>query len=130
MVDSPQDHRPPARKVTATNRAKAAAAADAEQESGVKVTLDGVDYVVRQGDLNGRLTRELRQQTGCSFQKLITELDTDPDIDSVAALVWLARRIEGEAVTYDEVAEEVGYDADIDVNTVSQEDAGEPDPEG
>lgn len=130
MVDSPQDHRPPARKVTAANRAKAAAAADAEQEAGVKITLDGVDYVVRQGDLNGRLTRELRQQTGCSFQKLIKELDTDPDIDSVAALVWLARRIEGEAVTYDEVAEEVGYDADIDVNTVSQEDAGEPDPEG
>lgn len=96
-----------ARKVTRKTEAKR----DAALDEGLKLTIDGAEYVVRAGDLTALDSRELRKQVGMSFAALLQAFNTDPDIDLIAAVMWLARRIKGEAqLTYDDVAGEVGYD--------------------
>ncbi len=45
----------------------------------------------------------------------------------IAAVVWLARRQAGEKITFDEVAEAIGYDAKIaPVETAAAEDEDSP----
>jgi hypothetical protein len=70
---------------------------------------------VRETDLTPHDVRALRKETGFSWAGLGRELTRDPDIDLLAALVWLARRIEGDEVTYDSVLDEIGYDSELEV---------------
>ena len=72
-------------------------------DAGLKITLEGEVYEVRLGDVTSNLTRELRRSTGMSFNQLMREVTTDPDVDSIAGFVWLARRIAGEKVAVDDV---------------------------
>lgn len=72
-------------------------------EQGVRITLDGESYEVRLADVTPNLTRELRRQAGMSFNQLMREVVTDPDLDSLAGFVWMARRIAGEVVEIDDV---------------------------
>jgi hypothetical protein len=83
-------------RTTETNRADA-------NEQGLKITLEGEVYEVRLGDVTSNLTRELRRGTGISFNQLMREVTTDPDVDSIAGFVWLARRIAGERVEIEDV---------------------------
>lgn len=80
----------------------------AHLDQGVRVVVDGDPFAVRLGDVTPQLARELRRTWGGSFNKLINELNDDPDIDSLAALIWLARRVAGEQVELDDV--EVTYE--------------------
>lgn len=88
-------------------------------DQGVKITVDGEDFTVRVGDVTPALARELRQNYGGSFNKLQHELSTDPDIDSISTMVWLARRVNGETVDHGEVgvtySQVFGDDFDIAV---------------
>lgn len=96
-----------ARKHTRTTEQNRSDALD----QGAKITVDGEEYVVRAGDLSALDSRALRKEVGVSFIQLIDELTTNADIDSIAAIMWLARRIKGEAtLRYETVAAEVGYD--------------------
>lgn len=88
-----------ARKHTRTTEKNRAETMDA----GLKITLEGEVYEVRLGDVTSNLTRELRRGTGLSFNQLMREVTTDPDVDSIAGFVWLARRIAGERVDVDDV---------------------------
>jgi hypothetical protein len=102
-------------------------------DTGVSLTLDGVDYTVRMGDLTGLDARELRRQVGMSFPQVLTALTGEgADLDMVAAVIWLARfSTKGEKnVTYEEVAASLGYDVfeRIEINESTAEEAGE-DPE-
>jgi hypothetical protein len=72
-------------------------------EQGVRITIDGESYEVRLADVTPNLTRELRRQTGMSFNQLMREVVTDPDLDSLAGFVWMARRIAGESIEIDDV---------------------------
>lgn len=116
------------RKHTRTTQAKK----QAQQDQGVSITLDGRTYTVMAGDLNALDARALRQALGHGLPKLIELLSTDPDIDLVAAVIWLARRIDGErGLTFDEVAEEIDYDAAERIEWASPgADGGEESPEG
>lgn len=117
-----------ARQRTRTTEAKR----DDALDQGAKITVDGSEYVVRAGDLSALDSRALRKEVGVSFIQLINELQSDADIDSIAAIMWLARRIKGEVtLRYDEVAAEVGYDVleTIEFSEPGAEDATE-DPEG
>lgn len=88
-----------ARKHTrSTDQSKADA-----MEQGLKITLEGEVYEVRLGDVSSNLTRELRRGTGMSFNQLMREVTTDPDVDSIAGFVWMARRIAGEKVDIEDV---------------------------
>ena len=105
--------RPPLqRKVTRASESKR----NAELDMGLSISVDGKVYTVRQGDLTSLDTMALRRETGFSFMGLLKAFQQDPDIDLIAALVWLSRRTDGEVMlSYGEVAAEIGYDVDIDV---------------
>lgn len=83
--------------------------ADANLEAGMVVTFEGDDYEVRVGDMTPALTRELRRATGFSFMQLLAQMAVNPDVDSVAAWVWLAKRVDGETVALSEIDERVTY---------------------
>lgn len=102
----------PGRRISKASEAKRNAALDL----GLTISVEGRRYTVRQGDLSSLDTMALRRETGYSFMGLLKAFQTDPDIDLIAALVWLSRRIDGEIVlTYAEVAADIGYDVEIDV---------------
>lgn len=88
-----------ARKVTPASEAKREEALD----DGVRMVVEGVEYVVRLGDMTAPLAREFRRNYGASFNALQEELSADPDLDSIAAFMWLAKRIEGEDLPFDEI---------------------------
>lgn len=89
---------------------------DAALNEGIAVTVDGKLYTVRMGDLSSIDTMALRRATGFSFMGLMRAAQSDPDIDIVAALVWLSRRVDGEKMLdYETVAADIGYEADIDL---------------
>lgn len=113
-----------ARKVTRKTEEKR----DEALDQGVSITVDGRAYTVRAGDLTGLDSSALRRECGYSFAGLMREMRRDPDIDLVAAVMWLARRIEGEQMlSYDDVAGEVGYGIDLEVKDAEPEDES---PEG
>lgn len=88
-----------ARKVTPGSEANRKAALD----EGVRMTVDGQSYEVRMGDITSTLARELRREYGGSFNKLRDELGNDPDADSIATFIWLARRARGDEVAFEDV---------------------------
>lgn len=92
-----------ARKVTRKTEEKR----DDALDQGVSLTIDGESYVVRVGDVTPQIARELRNESGMSFMRLIGTVSSDPDIDVISAFVWLARRIRGEDVAFGDV--EVTY---------------------
>lgn len=101
-----------ARQHTRTTKAKK----NAELDLGLTITLDGTEYTVRQGDMTAMDTMALRRECGFSFRGLIEAFQRDPDIDLIAALVWLSRRQAGERLlSYEEVATDIDYDADLDI---------------
>lgn len=106
------------------------ARADAN-EQGLKITLEGEVYEVRLGDVTSNLTRELRRGTGISFNQLMREVTTDPDVDSIAGFVWLARRIAGEKVDIDDVLVTYGQllGDDFEVAMPDAREVGGDDPE-
>jgi hypothetical protein len=112
-----------ARQHTRTSKA----AKDAEMDLGLTIKLDGEEYTVRQGEMTSMDTMALRRETGYSFRGLIEAFQRDPDIDLIAALVWLARRLGGERLlSFEEVATGIDYDADLDLIEVAEP---ESDPE-
>lgn len=95
-------------------------------DQGIKVTWNGVDYAVCLGDLSSLDTQALRREVGLSFLGIIKALNADPDIDLIAAIIWLRRRINGEVtLSYNEVAGQIDYNTDIDI----AEHEADPDPE-
>jgi hypothetical protein len=112
------------RKHTRASEAKR----DERMDLGVAINVDGTEYVVREGDLTALDTMALRRETGMSFVDVMMAFAKHPDIDLVATLVWLARRINGERVLpYEAVATQINYDSTIEL--VSDEPGPETDPE-
>lgn len=96
-------------------RASAKARQD-EMDLGLSVQVDGTTYTVRQGDMTSIDVMHLRRETGYSFRGLMVAAARDPDIDVIAALVWLARRQAGELLLgFEDVALEIGYDVDVEL---------------
>lgn len=97
-------------------------------DQGLRIVLDGETFDVRLGDITDKLAGELRSRIGCGPMSLIRQCAIDPDIDLLSAFVWLARRIAGEMVRFEDV--EVTYaqllSDGFDVSTPGK---AEPDPE-
>lgn len=94
--------------------ARKKAKAEAEASSELTIVVDGVKYPLRLDEFSAKDAGALRKACGLSIRGCIAALQTDPDLDIIAALVWLSRRQQGETVSYDEVAEELGYDSEVD----------------
>lgn len=102
----------------ATAPVPGAAARAAAANTSMRITIDGVAYVFRPGDVTGLMTGELRKQSGMSMQAVMKAATDDPDLDVIAAIVWVARQQAGEAaVTYAEVAGGMSYLSAIEVTT-------------
>ena len=103
---------------------------DESMDAGMSITLDGVKYTLRMGDLTALDARALRRETGYSFPQLMMLVASDAsDIDLLAAAIWFARYVGGEkSLTYEDVAAETGYDV-IDRIEVGEPDEGELGPE-
>ena len=97
----PEGARPPLdRKVTRKSEEKR----DEALDQGLKLTIDGEVYEARVGDVTPDIARELRSYTGKGFMNLIQTTAEDPDIDVISAFVWVARRIRGESVAFEDVS--------------------------
>lgn len=92
-----------ARKVTRKTEESRESALD----HGLRITMEGEDFEVRVGDITPTMARELRSNIGCGPMQLIRQCAIDPDVDLLSAFVWLARRIAGELVRFEDV--EVTY---------------------
>jgi hypothetical protein len=86
--------------------------ADAE----LAISVNGTVHHFRLADATAIDARDCRRATGLGLPSLLASAAENPDIDIVAAIVWLARRQAGDrAVTFERVAKDIGYDADISV---------------
>ena len=91
-----------------------AKAKDKEQVS-IQVKVAGTIYSLQANDVRPLDVAALRRATGFSFMGLMKAAETDPDIDVVAAIVWLSRRTNGErTLAYETVAGEFDYDTEIE----------------
>lgn len=81
----------------------------------MKIEVDGRTYIVRESDISPKDVRALRAATGFSWAGLGRELQKDPDLDLIGALIWLARRIEGDEVAYDDILDELSYQSDMKI---------------
>lgn len=98
----------------------------AKNDRGVRFGVGDDIYEVRVGDLSGLDSLEFRRQVGVPFAKVMDEVEDNFDIDYLAALMWIARRVAGEsALTYVEIASEVGYDLLESVRQISADEGGE-----
>lgn len=103
---------PTPQKPRRTPAKTAAAAADtASKKKGATfvVTLDDKKYTLVERELTARDTLAVRQQTG---MPLAAFLSGEMDIDSIAVIVWLARRKTERNLTLDEVMGDLDYDED------------------
>lgn len=92
-------------------------ASTAKAEAAMSLTIDGKLYDLIIADLTSLDTMALRRATGMGIRGLMKAAEEDPDIDVIAALVWLSRRTHGErGLRFEEVAAEIGYDVDIQMD--------------
>lgn len=97
-------------------------------DQGLRITLEGEAFEVRVGDITSSMARELRSHLGFGPMQLIRQCAVDPDVDLLSAFVWLARRIGGELVRFEDV--EVTYAQLLgDGFDVATPGDAEPDPE-
>jgi hypothetical protein len=96
------------------------------EQANVSIRMDGEEFTMRMSDLTARDSAALRQATGMSLRYLLTAVGKDPDLDAVAAVVWMARRQRGDDVTFDEVANEIGYETKFETVDAPTEDQDSP----
>ncbi len=98
-------------------------------KASVTITVDGVAHTFRPVEVSANMIGQLRRATGMSLAECMEAAQKSPDLDVLAAMVWLARRQAGEAITYDEVADALTYDTELEVDDAEpEEDPSLPEP--
>lgn len=99
------------------------------------ILVDGDKHVFRMGDVTASDVRELRQQSGMAIPQVVSQAEDLGsffwDIDSSAALIWMARRQAGERdLRFSEVADTLRLDQVIEIRHEDTPEAAEdfPDP--
>lgn len=96
------------------------------------IIVDGTKYPFRLQEVTARDTGDLRRATGMSVRAVIVAMAEDPDIDVIAALVFLSKRQNGEPkVVYADVAAEIGYETTLDLvsDDIPTDESDESDPD-
>ncbi len=95
------------------------------------MVVDGTSYPLAQEDLTTLDISALRRATGMGLVALSEAAVNAPDVDIVAAWVWLSRRSHGEpGLPFAVVAGEIGYDSDVSFGDAEEPaSAEEPAPE-
>jgi hypothetical protein len=92
--------------------AGARAAAD---QTVVTIKVDGETYEFRPGEVTARQVSEVRKETGMSVRAVMEQAQSDPDLDTIGALIYLARCQRGEDVTVQEVYKGLTYGVDLEL---------------
>jgi len=97
-------------------------AAPSDASTAMAIAINGKPYSLNPMDLSSNDVAALRQATGMSLRRVFELAETDPDIDVIAAFVWMARRAAGERnLRFESVASEIGYDSEFTVNADAEE---------
>ncbi len=92
----------------------------------ITIKVDDDAFELRLDEINAVDSTAVRNATGMSLRGLLDAAESDPDIDVIAALVWLARRQGGEPrLAFATVAAEINYDSSFDVGRAGTVEAGE-----
>jgi hypothetical protein len=95
----------------------------------IRITVDDKTYTLdveaAMDELTGLDAAQVRKATGLSLRALFSAAQDDPDLDTISALVFLARRQDDPSVTFDEVITSIGYGTKLDF-----EDTKEAKPKG
>lgn len=92
----------------------------------IGLVVDGTRYVLSTADVTSNDVNALRQATGLSLRRLFALAGSDIDIDVIAAIVWLSRRVNGERrLAFEKVAGEIGYSTDFDLSDDAEADPPE-----
>jgi hypothetical protein len=96
----------------------------------MQIEWEGKTYVIRETDLTPKLVAEIRRETGfAGWVGLAQETSRGFDLDVLAALVWLARRMQGEIISYDAVLDGMNYDGDLKISVEDKRSRGGDAPE-
>lgn len=117
----------PTRKPTRKAAEKTQAALDSSQ---IWFQVDDGDLlVVSPVDITGLEERVIRRVTGLSFAALMDQFGTNPGLDTVAAMIWIAKWQEGEAPTtenFEAALGAVNYGSDVEIFDEKPEGAATP----
>jgi|GEM_PF-4335681 len=87
------------------------------------ITVDGVPYRFDLSNITAKMELDLYQQSGgLRLTKVMEELQDGATGFHIAAMVYLARRSEGDDITFDEVAEHMGIASEVDVHVEGEDD--------
>lgn len=97
----------------------------------ITLTLDDKPYLFRYNELTAVDVKDCRRETGFTLNHLLGFVQgADVDIDTFAAMIWLARRQAGErALRYDAVAAQITPNSNLQVDVKVPESEGSDDPE-
>lgn len=110
MPATPQDRRPPARKQTASSKARQQNADDEALDQGFALTDGDVRLSVRLRDVRGSHEAALVKETGYDFMGLLEALAQRQGTDLLAAALWFVRLVNDRpSPPYIELLDEVGY---------------------
>lgn len=76
------------------------------------ITVNGKEYIIRMSELTAIDAKDFRARVGVSLAQVMS--NESADLDTVAGLVWLARRKRDPRVRFEDVARELTYDTEID----------------
>lgn len=104
-----------------------------DDSPGMQIDWNGKTYIIRESDLTPRDVAALRREAGfAGWLGLTTEAKRGFDLDVLAALLWLARRVKGEFVPFEAVLDEMSYEGEIEIGVEdkrSKSDEGDDSPE-
>lgn len=99
-----------------------ARARNAPKGAVIRITVDDdvyeLDIEKAMDELTGRDAAQVRKAVGMSLRALFAAAKDDPDLDTICALIFLAKRQDDPSVTFDQVIDEIGYGTNLDVEDV------------
>ena len=72
----------------------------------LEISVNKTNYLIRFEDFNALEAREFRREMGSGMAAAFTDT---PDLDTIAALLWLHRRKTSPKLKFDDVAKELTY---------------------
>jgi len=72
----------------------------------LEISVNNTNYLIRFEDFNALEAREFRREMGSGMAAAFTDT---PDLDTIAALLWLHRRKTNPKLKFDDVAKELTY---------------------
>lgn len=80
----------------------------------------------RPAEMTPKISRKVRQETGVSVAKAMVLVETDPDLDLIAAIVYAGALQADMTADLEELEEWVTYDAEYEVDFGAETETSDP----